>query len=99
MFEKTLPIGSVVSLYNGTKRVMILGYLKMLAGGDGTVYDYCGVPYPEGFLDAKKTAVFNHRDIEHIYALGYQNDDQFAFRRRLSEILAEREDSEGTEGE
>ena len=49
MFERTLPIGSVVSLYGGEKRLMILGYVKYLQGDDsGKVYDYCGCTYPEG---------------------------------------------------
>ena len=46
MFERTLPIGSVVSLYGGEKRLMILGYVKYLRGDDsGKVYDYCGCTY------------------------------------------------------
>ena len=40
MFERTLPIGSVVSLYGAEKRLMVLGYLKYLRGDDRKVYDY-----------------------------------------------------------
>ena len=35
MFERTLPVGSVVSLYGGEKRLMILGYVKYLKGDEG----------------------------------------------------------------
>ena len=85
-FEGTLPIGSVVLLNNGTKRVMILGYLRYRAGDQSRIYDYCGCRYPEGFISPEKTAVFDHSDIAQIYSLGYQNAQQIAFRQKLSEI-------------
>lgn len=93
MFERTLPIGSIVSLYGGEKRLMILGYVKYLRGDDsGKVYDYCGCTYPEGYVGSEATAVFDHADIEHIYALGFQDEVQFEFREKLEKILEERDD-------
>lgn len=98
MFERTLPIGSVVSLYGGEKRLMILGYVKYLRGDDsGKVYDYCGCTYPEGYVGSEATAVFNHEDIEHIYALGFQDEVQFEFHEKLERILEERDDNKETE--
>ena len=98
MCERTLPIGSVVSLYGGEKRLMILGYVKYLRGDDsGKVYDYCGCTYPEGYVGSEATAVFNHEDIEHIYALGFQDEVQFEFREKLERILEERDDNKETE--
>lgn len=98
MFERTLPIGSVVSLYGGEKRLMILGYVKYLRGDDsGRVYDYCGCTYPEGYVGSEATAVFDHEDIEHIYALGFQDEVQFEFREKLERILEERDDSKEPE--
>lgn len=94
MFERTLPIGTVVSLYGAEKRLMILGYLKYLKGDDTKVYDYCGSTFPEGYLDSESTAVFDHNDIEHIYALGFQDEVQFHFHRRLTKILEERDEME-----
>lgn len=94
MFERTLPIGSVVSLYGGEKRLMILGYVKYLKGdAENKIYDYCGCVYPEGYMDSESTAVFNHDDIEHIYALGYQDNVQFEFRDKLKQILEEQKES------
>ena len=90
MFEKTLPIGSVVLLKNATKRLMILGYSRYQAGDQTKVYDYCGCTYPEGFISPDKTAVFDHEQIAQIYALGYQNDEQIAFRQRLGQVFANR---------
>lgn len=94
MFEKTLPIGSVVLLKGATKRVMILGYCRYKADDQTKVYDYCGCTYPEGFLSPEKTAVFDHEQIEQIYALGYQNDEQIEFRKKLTEVLEERAKAE-----
>ena len=90
MFEKSLPIGSVVLLKGADKRLMITGYLKKLAGDDAKVYDYCGVPFPQGYVDAEAVAVFDHAQIEHIYALGFQNEIQFIFREKLEKLIAER---------
>lgn len=99
MFERTLPVGSVVSLYGAEKRLMVLGYLKYLKGDDTRVYDYCGCTFPEGYLDSESTAVFDHADIEHIYALGFQDEVQFDFKSRLIQILEERDEAAGEEGE
>lgn len=93
MFEKTLPIGSVVLLENATKRLMILGYCRYKAGDQTKIYDYCGCAYPEGFISPDQTAVFDHNQIKEIYALGFQNDEQIAFRGRLKDVLEKREGS------
>ncbi|MDO4329643.1 MAG: DUF4176 domain-containing protein [Lachnospiraceae bacterium] len=94
MFEKTLPIGSVVLLKGATKRMMILGYCRYKAGDQTKLYDYCGCSYPEGFLSPDQTAVFDHDQIEQIYALGYQNDEQIAFRQKLIQVLENRKNRE-----
>ncbi len=86
MYEKTLPIGSVVLVKGGKKRLMIIGYCKKLVS-DGKVYDYAGCLYPEGFISADNTMHFNHDQIERIYALGFQNEQRFAFNEQLKEAL------------
>ena len=43
-----LPIGSVVMINGGTKPVMIYGYLQQSALAENDLFDYIGVPYPEG---------------------------------------------------
>lgn len=89
-FEGTLPIGSVVLLKGANKRLMILGYSRYKAGDHTKIYDYCGCTYPEGFISPDKTAVFDHADIDQIFALGFQNDQQIAFRQKLTQILEKR---------
>lgn len=50
MSKKHLPIGSVVLLRNGNKRVMICGRIQAKAGSD-TIFDYSACYYPEGIID------------------------------------------------
>lgn len=89
MLERVLPIGSVVRLKNATKRLMIIGYCKYKAGDNETIYDYAGVLFPEGFMSPAETALFNHEDVEHIYALGYQDEDRFVFEQKLHDAIDE----------
>jgi hypothetical protein len=65
--EKFLPIGTVVMLKGGTKRVMISGFCSMAEEDQNVMYDYAGCMYPEGFLSSDQTALFNHEQIEKIY--------------------------------
>lgn len=87
MFERTLPIGSVVLLKGANKRLMIIGYCKYKAGDDETIYDYAGCVYPEGFMSPETTALFNHEQIDKIFALGYQNRQRFEFEPKLQEAV------------
>jgi len=89
MFERTLPIGSVVLLKDATKRIMIIGYCKYKMGDMETIYDYAGCLYPEGFLSPDTTVLFNHEQIDKIFALGFQNDERFAFEEKLKVALDE----------
>lgn len=87
MFERTLPIGTVVLLKNATKRVMIIGYCKYEMGNSEIIYDYAGCIYPEGFLSPDTTVLFNHEQIDKIFALGFQNDERFAFEEKLAAAI------------
>lgn len=89
MYERTLPIGTVVLLKNATKRVMIIGYCKYKMGDNETIYDYAGCAYPEGFMGPETTALFNHEQIDKIFALGFQNEQRFLFEEKLLEAIHE----------
>lgn len=83
MNEKYLPIGTVVLLKNGKKRVMITGFL---VSSDGkTVYDYAGCMYPEGVVSSTEALVFNHDQIENIYHMGLIDEEEKQFKERLKE--------------
>lgn len=89
MYERTLPIGTVVLLKNATKRVMIIGYCKYKMGDSETIYDYAGCAYPEGFMGPETTALFNHEQIDKIFALGFQNEQRFLFEEKLIKAIHE----------
>ena len=49
--EKYLPIGTVVMLKGGTKRIMITGFCSIEENTKEKMWDYSGCLYPEGFLE------------------------------------------------
>jgi hypothetical protein len=80
--EKYLPLGSVVLLAGGDKRVMIYGR-RQRAEADGEMWDYVACLYPEGNLTVEYTYLFNHDQIEQVYFVGFQDGEELAFREAL----------------
>ena len=87
-YEKYLPIGTVVLLKEGTKKVMITGFCVIAEEQDHKMYDYCGVLYPEGHISSQ-ICLFNHTQIAEIYHLGYVNEECKQFMNRLKEKVTE----------
>lgn len=85
--EKFLPIGTVVMLNGGSKRVMITGFCTIASDDNSTMYDYCGCLYPEGVVSSDKNLLFNHNQIAKIFALGYSDDEEKQFKVKLKEVL------------
>lgn len=85
--EKFLPIGTVVMLKGGTKRVMITGFCSMEESKSEKIWDYSGCMYPEGFLSSNQTCLFDHEQIEKIYYLGLIDDEEEEFKKKLNELL------------
>lgn len=81
-----LPIGSVVLLKEGEKRLMIFG-IKQLNKGSDEVYDYIGCLYPEGHIGDDHLYLFNHEDIERIDFLGFVDGEHQVFRNYLANEL------------
>ena len=89
MISGLLPIGSVVLLKGSTKKLMVAGFCQREVG-DGAgenIWDYAGCLYPEGFLGTDKTYLFNGDQIERIFAVGYQDEEQFAFKVKVDAAL------------
>lgn len=76
--KKYLPIGSVVVLKNGTKRIMIYGR-KQIQVGTQTEWDYIACLYPEGNINEDYMYLFNHNQIDKVYFMGYQDEEEFNF--------------------
>ena len=85
--EKYLPIGTVVMLKGGTKRVMITGFCTMATDNKDIMYDYSGCMYPEGFLSSDQTALFNHDQIAQVYHMGLVDEEEKKFKETLIELL------------
>ena len=73
MKDKYLPIGSIVTINNTNKNIMIVGYYAIKYQNVVKMYDYVGISYPEGTLLDGNFA-FNHTDITNILYEGYKDD-------------------------
>lgn len=88
MFTGLLPIGTVVLLKDSTKRVMIIG-LCQKDDQEGDIWDYSGCIYPEGYIGPNQVYLFNNSQIDRVYAVGYQDEEQFAFKEKADQIMVE----------
>lgn len=80
MLKEFYPVGSVVRLKNGTKRIMICGRLQMRES-DQKIFDYCACYYPEGILDPEELFLFQHEDIEEVCFTGFQDQEEEMIQR------------------
>lgn len=88
--KNLLPLGSVVLLKDAQKKIMIIGRIQIQANGEGQkIYDYSGVLYPEGFVNPRKLFLFNNNDIERVYYIGMQDEEEFQFRDYIFSKLKE----------
>ncbi len=85
MKRDLLPIGSVVLLKGGEKRIMICGRIQTKAGED-TIYDYSACYFPEGIVDAKHMFFFNNDAIERIFFIGFQDPEELSYQEMLSSV-------------
>lgn len=85
--EKFLPIGSVVILSGGTKKIMITGFCSISEMDRTQVYDYSGCVYPEGYLSSNQICLFNHNQIEKVFFTGYDSEEEREFKKSLTKIV------------
>ena len=76
--DKYLPIGSVVLLKNGRKKIMIYGR-KQMHVETGEEWDYLACLYPEGNINEDFMYLFNHDQIYKVYYLGYEDEEEKRF--------------------
>ncbi len=92
MFKDLLPIGSVVLLQGGTKKLMIIG-IKPIKKDESKqteeMYDYIGIPYPEGFISSEYNFLFNHSEINDVIFKGYNNPEREIFLNVLQKMYDE----------
>lgn len=81
MNKKELPIGTVVMLVGGSKKVMITGYRSKNADAD-KVFDYNGCVFPEGLME-NVYCLFDASQIEDVLYMGLENDEQFEHMNKI----------------
>lgn len=84
--KELLPIGTIVLLKEGEKRLMISGIMQSDASGNGQEYDYLGILYPEGHIGDQFQYLFNHEDINNIVFRGFEDEERTEFIEKLSKI-------------
>ena len=89
MIDKYLPIGTVVLLKGADKRVMITGFACESSNQKGQTFDYSGCLYPEGIINSNQNMLFNHNQIETIYFIGYNDEEERQFKEKLKQVLNE----------
>lgn len=98
MKSKLLPIGSVVLLEGGTKKVMITGYYSKPVGSD-RIYDYNGCVFPEGLLETVY-CLFDRNQISRTLHVGYESEKYEDYMKELASMVdgvsGKREASDGS---
>ncbi len=83
-----LPIGSIVVLKEGTKKLMIFGIIQEDSNDKNSKeYDYIAVLYPEGNIGQEFQYLFNEHDINKVICRGYEDDERAEFLDRLQKQL------------
>lgn len=88
MYKNMLPLGSVVLLKGGNKRVMICGRVLTRANDD-KIYDYCACYFPEGLIGAKNLVFFDRDAIEQVFFQGYIDLEEQKFSQEFLGNLGE----------
>ena len=94
MYKDLLPVGSVVLLKGGDKRIMICGRIQAKENED-TIYDYSACYYPEGIVDPSSMFFFNRDAIDRVFFIGFQDVEELEFKAKVLANLGELEIRDG----
>lgn len=79
-----LPLGSLVLLNGGEKKIMIISRaIAMKLSGENVYFEYGGCTYPEGLL-GDAVAYFNNEDVKEILDKGYVDDEESEMIKKLN---------------
>ena len=94
MYKDLLPIGSIIRIKGGEKKLMICGRIMTRTGSD-EIYDYVGCLYPEGIVDPSNVYFFNRDGIEECVWRGYEGEEEMNYRHKVLDLLGELEVIDG----
>ncbi|PGX12156.1 DUF4176 domain-containing protein [Bacillus sp. AFS033286] len=83
MNSQLFPIGSIVILKEGTKKLMIFGRKQQVETDEIRKFDYMGCPYPEGYMNPDFTYLFNQDDIQEVVSTGYEDQEEHTFQENV----------------
>ncbi|KXF71674.1 DUF4176 domain-containing protein [Enterococcus faecalis] len=85
--ETILPIGSIVYLKEGTKKLMVLNRAPIIEEeGKQLLFDYSGAIYPVG-LNPEEVFYFNKEDIDEVVFEGFSDEEEDRFVQLYEEWL------------
>ena len=67
---------------------MITGFCSVAQENQEKIYDYSGCVYPEGYLSSNQVCLFDHDQIDKIFFLGYEDEEEKAFKEKLNTIVS-----------
>ena len=77
-----LPLGSIVQLKGGVKKIMIIARGAFaVVKGEKRYFDYGACTYPEGVI-GDALLYFQHKDIQKIVYRGYEDEERTGSIRR-----------------
>lgn len=80
-----LPIGSVIYLKEGTKKIMILNRGPLVVIDNETkMFDYSGCVYPVGLVQ-DQVLYFNQENIDKVLFEGFADEDESRFQELYQE--------------
>lgn len=77
MGNKYLPIGTICTLKEISKKIMITGYYSLDFKNEIELKDYSGCIYPEGLLLPNEVVSFDNEDIENVDFMGYNDGIEY----------------------
>ena len=88
MYKNMLPIGSVVRTEGAERRLMVIGRIVTTEEED-RIYDYVGVPYPEGVSGSDQMFFFDRGEIEELFFIGFQDTEGLEYQSEVLDKLGE----------
>lgn len=83
-----IPLGSVVYLKGGVKKLLVVARAINVANGDKQYFfDYGAVLYPEG-ITGDQMAYFNHEDVSSVYFRGCDDDENKGMTEAINQFVS-----------
>lgn len=83
-----LPIGSIVTVKDGTRKLMITGRMQY-DQENNTLNDYLACLYPEGIIGDEYHFLFNHDEIQEVVYIGYESEEDREHLETLEGLIEE----------